>query len=248
MEKLSAVFWDVDGTLADTELSGHRVAFNLAFRDLDIDWHWKEQEYLDLLSIGGGLNRILYYRDKKSKDVSNDICMNIQKRKRFHYNELVNSGKILLRQGVLRLINELANNNIEQCIVTTSGFQSLEPFLNTSLLEHKKYFSKIITNEDVSNHKPYPDAYQLALSLTKNSYNKCIALEDSEIGIKAANGANLKSLLILPPWFSSSYVITKNANACVDRLGEVNNPANLIYGKTLNNGIVDLNYLTSLIN
>lgn len=30
MNKLCSVFWDVDGTLADTEMDGHRVAFNAA--------------------------------------------------------------------------------------------------------------------------------------------------------------------------------------------------------------------------
>ena len=38
MNKLKAVFWDVDGTLADTEMCGHRLAFNLAFKDFDLDY------------------------------------------------------------------------------------------------------------------------------------------------------------------------------------------------------------------
>ena len=51
MQELKAVFWDVDGTIADTELCGHRVAFNLAFKDYDLDWNWNEKEYLELLTI-----------------------------------------------------------------------------------------------------------------------------------------------------------------------------------------------------
>ena len=54
MNKLKAVFWDVDGTIADTEMCGHRVAFNLAFKDFDLDWNWNENKYLDLLKISGG--------------------------------------------------------------------------------------------------------------------------------------------------------------------------------------------------
>ena len=54
MNKLLAVFWDVDGTIADTELCGHRVAFNLAFRDFDLEWHWNEKRYINLLKISGG--------------------------------------------------------------------------------------------------------------------------------------------------------------------------------------------------
>ena len=61
MNQLLAVFWDVDGTIANTELCGHRVAFNLAFKDFELDWYWDRSTYLDLLKVSGGKNRILYY-------------------------------------------------------------------------------------------------------------------------------------------------------------------------------------------
>ena len=35
---IEALIFDVDGTLADNERDGHRVAFNLAFRDFGLDW------------------------------------------------------------------------------------------------------------------------------------------------------------------------------------------------------------------
>ena len=37
---LKALIFDVDGTMADTERDGHRVAFNAAFDEYGIDWHW----------------------------------------------------------------------------------------------------------------------------------------------------------------------------------------------------------------
>ena len=40
MQKLSALIFDVDGTLADTEKDGHLVAFNQAFKDIGLDWFW----------------------------------------------------------------------------------------------------------------------------------------------------------------------------------------------------------------
>ena len=74
MHKLKAVFWDVDGTLAVTELCGHRVAFNLAFKDFDLDWHWNESQYLDLLKISGGLKRIIQYRNEVNSELSESQC------------------------------------------------------------------------------------------------------------------------------------------------------------------------------
>ena len=248
MNKLKAVFWDVDGTLADTELCGHRVAFNLAFKDFNLNWYWNENKYLNLLKISGGLNRIIYYRNNTNSKLSNEYCSKLQKRKRYHYQVLIKSGKIKLRKGVIRLINELASYQIKQFIVTTSSRESLDPFLNTSLQSHFNLFSGIISYENVSKHKPFPDAYNLAIKLSKNLNVNCLAIEDSRIGVEAAKAANLNCLLTLPPWSSSVQNICKQANACVDSLGNNNNHTNVVYGTPLINDIVDFNYLTKIIN
>nr|BFE73375.1 hypothetical protein GCM10020092_066760 [Actinoplanes digitatis] len=42
---LRAVIFDVDGTLAETERDGHRQAFNQAFRDHGLPFHWDVAEY-----------------------------------------------------------------------------------------------------------------------------------------------------------------------------------------------------------
>ena len=81
MNKLKAVFWDVDGTIADTEMCGHRVAFNLAFKDYDLDWHWNQNQYLDLLKISGGYKRIIHYRNEIKCDLTDSQCSKIQLRK-----------------------------------------------------------------------------------------------------------------------------------------------------------------------
>ena len=248
MHKLKAVFWDVDGTLADTEMCGHRLAFNLAFKDFDLDWNWNESKYLELLKTSGGLKRIIHYRNEINSTLSEDQCSKIQERKRFHYKNLIHSGKINVREGVLRLINELSSFKIEQFIVTTSGRDSLEPFLKTSLSSHLNCFSGIVTYEDVSKHKPSPDAYKLALQLSKKSEVNCIAIEDSIIGVEAAKAATLNCLMTFPPWSSSNKYISKKANACVTSLGNINKPSKIIYGKDLISNLVDFEYLTALIN
>lgn len=248
MKKLKAVFWDVDGTIADTELCGHRVSFNLAFRDFNLSWNWNENKYLDLLKISGGLNRIIYYRNEIKSNLSDEQCSKIQIRKRHHYCKLVKSGKIKVREGVLRLVDELSKFDVEQFIVTTSGRDSLEPFLKSSMSAHLNYFSDIITYENVSKHKPFPDAYKLAVELSSYSESNCIAIEDSNIGVEAAKAANINCLLTLPPWHITNQNFSKNATACVDCLGNINKPSKLIYGKQLISKYVDFEYMTSIIN
>jgi beta-phosphoglucomutase-like phosphatase (HAD superfamily) len=51
MSKLKALLFDVDGTLADTERDGHRVAFNKAFQEAGIDWDWTVEHYGALLAV-----------------------------------------------------------------------------------------------------------------------------------------------------------------------------------------------------
>src|SRR4029077_7965214 len=56
-----ALIFDVDGTLADTERDGHRVAFNRAFAEAGLDWVWDVPLYGELLAITGGKERIRHY-------------------------------------------------------------------------------------------------------------------------------------------------------------------------------------------
>ena len=62
--KLEALIFDVDGTLADTERDGHRVAFNGAFDEYNINWHWDAELYGKLLAVTGGKERMKYCLDE----------------------------------------------------------------------------------------------------------------------------------------------------------------------------------------
>lgn len=50
---LSAVLFDVDGTLSDTERDGHRLAFNRAFAEFGLGHRWGVEDYGRLLDVGG---------------------------------------------------------------------------------------------------------------------------------------------------------------------------------------------------
>ena len=50
----SALLFDVDGTLADTERDGHRPAFNAAFMEFGLGWEWDPDLYGALLAVTGG--------------------------------------------------------------------------------------------------------------------------------------------------------------------------------------------------
>lgn len=64
MPALQALIFDVDGTLAETERDGHRIAFNQAFAEAGLDWDWTPELYGELLKITGGKERIRHYLDR----------------------------------------------------------------------------------------------------------------------------------------------------------------------------------------
>jgi phosphoglycolate phosphatase-like HAD superfamily hydrolase len=61
MDKLKALIFDFDGTLADTERDGHRVAFNQAFKAIGLNWNWDAVLGKKLCGVSGGKERLRYY-------------------------------------------------------------------------------------------------------------------------------------------------------------------------------------------
>ena len=53
---LKALIFDVDGTIAETE-EAHRAAFNVAFAEFGLPWHWDRVKYRELLKVGGSVER-----------------------------------------------------------------------------------------------------------------------------------------------------------------------------------------------
>ena len=83
---ISTLIFDVDGTLADTERDGHRVAFNQAFEQNGLDWYWSEETYGELLSVTGGKERMHYYLEthdkaEKNRDDLNDLIIALHAQK-----------------------------------------------------------------------------------------------------------------------------------------------------------------------
>ena len=107
--KLEALIFDVDGTLADTELA-HLAAFNQAFAQEGIGWQWDVPLYTQLLEVSGGKERMLHYWRQVRPDVT-DLGNGVQATvARLHelktaaYEQAVRDGAVQLRPGVLKLI------------------------------------------------------------------------------------------------------------------------------------------------
>ena len=80
MTYLEGVYWDLDGTIANTELEAHLPAFNKAFNDFGINWNWDINKYIQLLKINGGKNRIAYYSKVINNDLSDNLIIKIHEK------------------------------------------------------------------------------------------------------------------------------------------------------------------------
>jgi beta-phosphoglucomutase-like phosphatase (HAD superfamily) len=200
---LKALIFDVDGTMADTERDGHRVAFNRAFEAANLDWNWSVELYGKLLAITGGKERILHYIEQycPSFQPPTDLkafIAGLHAAKTEHYCQLLAEGSIPLRQGVERLLNEARQAGLRLAIATTTTLPNVTVLLEHTLgIDSIGWFDIIGAGDIVPAKKPAPDIYDYVLEKMGWSPAECIALEDSENGLISATQANLKTVVTI---------------------------------------------------
>lgn len=208
---LSAVLFDVDGTLADTERDGHRVAFNQAFRDCDLDWRWDVALYGELLAITGGKERIRHYLQNYrpeflSQNNLDQWIAELHRTKTHYFLNLMKTGEIQLRPGVMNLIQQLRTNGIRIAIATTTTPENVIALLENTLgIDSPGWFDVIGAGDIVPHKKPAPDIYQWVIDQLGLPAEHCVAIEDSVNGLESALAAGIKTIVT-----SSEYTHTQN--------------------------------------
>lgn len=228
MSSLQALIFDVDGTIADTERDAHRVAFNRAFKAAGLPWEWSEELYGSLLTVAGGKERIQLYRNTACPELqpTEEIttwAAALHQAKTQHYRELIAEGRIPLRPGVKRLIQEARQAGIRLAIATTSAPDNVLALLETTLgVDSPAWFEVIAAGDIVPAKKPAPDVYHYVLRAMDLTPDTCLVLEDSDAGLTAARQAGLPTVITMNG-YTQSHDFT-GALLVVDHLGEPDRP------------------------
>ena len=204
---LRALIWDVDGTIAETESDGHRVAFNRAFAAHGLAWHWDVAAYGRLLDVAGGRERLLHDMAGRpdaptSIRERNDLAHALHVAKNAIYARLVAEGGLPWRPGVRRLMTACGDAGIRLAIATTTSRGNVDALLKVAFGDDwTKRFDAVACAEDAAAKKPDPLVYRVALDRLALEPSAVVAIEDSPNGLRAAMGAGIATVVTRSDFF-----------------------------------------------
>lgn len=186
LASFDAVLFDMDGTLIDTEsayleewvraakLQGFEITQDLWHQMLGrptIDCHQLVQD-----AFGAGFKLDVFATEYRSR---------LNDRLQHH---------VPIMPGVLNLLEDLKVQRTPMAVATSATRKSAEAYLSTAGL--RGFFSHVITRDDVDQGKPHPEPFQKAAAALTVAPERCIALEDTEAGIRSAHGAGTIPIMI----------------------------------------------------
>ena len=223
-QNLAAVLFDCDGVLAETERDGHRVAYNLAMKAEGIHAEWSVSQYSELVCIAGGKERLLYFFSgdpvRFPPDQYNlDLVQKIYKQKTEIFKAMAAAGKMPGRSGIARIISEAYAKQAKLFICSTSHLDSVLSLLKNNFGSNvTSLFTDFFCGDVVAKKKPAPDIYLLAAEKYRLDPNRCLVVEDSENGLRAAKAAQMHC--IITPSYYTFHEDFSSADAIVSCLGD----------------------------
>lgn len=178
-------------TLCDTsELQ--REAFNAAFAEHGLDWHWDQPRYATLLQGSGGVARIAEQASAHGQQVD-AVAVHATKSDLFQSRLL--GGGLEPRPGVVDTVQQARADGVQVALVTTTSAQNVAALL-VGLAPHLSTadFDLLLDATSVEQGKPNPAIYLYALEQLREPASACVAIEDNVPGVQAARGAGIACL------------------------------------------------------
>jgi len=185
--KFSAVIFDMDGTMLDTERT-YREVFNRAAADCNVEF--PESLHFEVLGRNSrDTEKLLLARWNDQT-----LCERFFKRCRHHHGECFEKAPLEMKPGLLELLDFLEQRNIPKIVATSTRRSNAIPRLTKANLLHR--FATVTTGDQVQHGKPAPDLFLLAASTINVAPEQCLVLEDSEAGVNGAHAAGMTVFMI----------------------------------------------------
>jgi HAD superfamily hydrolase (TIGR01509 family) len=201
---MTALVFDCDGVLADTERDGHRPAFNQTFADAGLPVEWSVDDYAEKLKIGGGKERMASLFTPEFVAANNlpsdpegqkEVLAGWHKSKTAAFKQLVRDGQMPGRQGIKRIIADALEAGWTVAVASTSAEESVRAVLEEAAGKESADRIRIFAGDVVPAKKPDPAIYNLVIDELGLDRADTLVVEDSRNGLRAAHGAGLKCLV-----------------------------------------------------
>jgi HAD superfamily hydrolase (TIGR01509 family) len=202
---VTALLFDCDGVLADTERYGHLPAFNLMFEEMGVPAHWSEDDYAEKLKIGGGKERMASmfaepgFTERAGipdgEDARKDLLARWHQTKTARFKQLVAEGRIPPRSGIHRIVNGALDEGWPVAVCSTSAEESVRAVFARAAGADAVPRVTFFCGDVVPAKKPAPDVYLLAVEKLRLVKADTLVVEDSRNGLLAATAAGLRCLV-----------------------------------------------------
>lgn len=203
--KISAVIFDMDGLMFDTE-SAYSVV------------HGEMSQKRDKIFTNEVKMKLMGKRANEVMSILNDFWgkeEDVEDLLREQDLALVDYYKTSVEKlsGLNNLLNFLNKNDIRKCIGTSSRRFLVDVLLHKFNLENE--FEFVVSGDMVENGKPDPEIYDRCLSQLNLEGTKCLVLEDSLNGIRSGVSAGCFTCAIPSKYtkdedFSQATIIAKS--------------------------------------
>ena len=183
---IKGFFFDLDGTLVDTHRA-NSLSYKAAIKEV-YSVSPAEEELQARIKTGESSDVFL----RALLPNINDTDVNaINSAKKKHYPLHLKS--TVLNEFLSVFLAQMSIHYVTVLVTTAKRENALAVIKEHNL---EDYFTHCIFGEDVTNMKPHPEAYFLALEKTGLKSNEVVAFEDSKKGIAAATGASISVIKI----------------------------------------------------
>jgi len=186
----SAILFGAIGALTETS-DMQRRAFNAAFAEAGLSWHWDWDSYVAMLAAPGGQDRIADYAATRGDDVD---AAALHAAKVQHFRTMAHETRLQPRPGVVATIQEAREAGRPVGFVTATGADTVALILDALQGVDASDFAYIGEAGHVSRGKPAPDIYLHALSELGVTADQALAIEDTPESAQAAVAAGIPTL------------------------------------------------------